>query len=244
MQVQDVMTQYVISVAPDDTIAHAIRMMLQEHISGLPVIDASAQLVGVVTEGDLLRRAETGTCRKRPRWLAFLTSPGRMAEEYMHTHGRKVSDVMTADPITVTEETSLTETVALMESHQVKRLPVMRDDKVVGIVSRANLLHALASLAGGEKLGSADDKTIREKILAELYREKWAPMSMLNIIVRKGVVDLWGNITDERERQALIVAAENVPGVKRVNDHVVWIDPTTGMVLGAPGETGELSKTG
>jgi len=239
MQVQDVMTQYVISVSPDDTIAHAIRLMLQEHISGLPVIDADGRLVGVVTEGDFLRRAETGTQRKRPRWLAFLTSPGRMAEEYVHAHSRKVGDVMTDEPLTVTEETPLTDAVALMEKRRVKRLPVMRNDKVVGIVSRANLLHALASLAVAEKAGSADDKTIRETILAELHKENWAPTAMLNIVVRNGVVDLWGTITDERERQALIVAAENVPGVKRVNDHVAWVEPTTGTVFEPPQDEAE-----
>jgi len=244
MQVQDVMTQYVISVAPDDTIARAIRLMLQERVSGLPVIDAAGNLVGIVTEGDFLRRAETGTQRKRPRWLAFLTSPGRMAEEYVQTHGRKVGEVMTTDPVTVTEETSLTDAVALMEKRRVKRLPVVRGGKVVGIVSRANLLHALASIAGEAKPDRADDKTIREKILAELDKEQWAPIAMLNVVVRNGVVDLWGTITDERERRALIVAAENVPGVKRVNDHVVWIEPTSGVVFDPPSEVVELPKAG
>ena len=128
MQVQDVMTQYVISVSPDDTIAHAVRLMLQEHISGLPVIDADGRLVGVVTEGDFLRRAETGTQRKRPRWLAFLTSPGRMAEEYVHAHSRKVGDVMTDEPLTVTEETPLTDAVAEINRYRSGRVILMNDE--------------------------------------------------------------------------------------------------------------------
>jgi osmotically-inducible protein OsmY len=126
--------------------------------------------------------------------------------------------------------------VTLMEKRRIKRLPVMRGQKVVGIVSRANLLHALASLASEAKPGWADDKSIRDRILAEFAKEKWAPTGMLNVVVRDGVADIWGTITDERERQALIVAAENVPGVKRVNDHVAWIEPTTGTIFGAAGE--------
>ena len=242
MEVQDVMTQHVISVEPNDTVARAIRLMLQERVSGLPVINAGGRLVGIVTEGDFLRRAETGTQRKRPRWLEFLVGPGRMADEYVHTHGRKVSEVMTAEPTAVTEETALTDAVALMQKHRIKRLPVMRGEKVVGIISRANLLHALASLATDAKPSKPDDKTIRKLILAELEKEKWAPTGLLNVTVKDGVVDIWGTITDERERQALIVAAENISGVKRVNDHLAWIEPNTGVVFGPPGESVEMTK--
>ena len=241
MQVQDVMTKHVISVEPTDTIARAIRLMLQERVSGLPVIDAAGTLVGIVTEGDFLRRAETGTQRRRPRWLEFLVGPGRMADEYVHTHARKVSEVMTVEPATVTEQTALADAVKLMEKRRIKRLPVMKGQKVIGIISRANLLHALASLAGEAKADNTDDKTIRDRILAELENEKWAPTGMLSVVVRDGVVDIWGTITDERERQALIVAAENVPGVKRVNDHVAWIEPTSGVVFEPPGELPKAS---
>lgn len=244
MQVQDVMTQYVISVEPEDTIARAIRLMLQERVSGLPVIDSAGHLVGVVTEGDFLRRAETGTQRRRPRWLEFLTGPGRMADEYVQTHSRKVGDVMTADPVTVTEDTPLAEAVALMEKHRIKRLPVLRGDKVIGIVSRANLLHALASLAGEAKPRIVGDNAIREQILAEFAKEQWAPTGLINVVVRDGVVDLWGAITDERERQALIVAAENVPGVKRVNDHLAWIEPMSGVVFEPSEESTRQDVTG
>lgn len=242
MKVREVMTQGVISVEPGDTVARAIRLMLQKHVSGLPVIDAAGRLVGIVTEGDFLHRIETGTQRRRPRWLELLAGPGPMADEYVHSHGRKISEVMTTDLVTVDEETSLQAAVSLMEKRRVKRLPVVRGDKVVGIVSRANLLHALVSRAGEIKPGSADDTSIRERILAELAKEKWAPTALLNVVVHDGVVDIWGTITDERERQALVVAAENVPGVKQVNDHVAWIEPMSGMILEPPGETAALPK--
>ena len=241
MEAQDVMTQFVISVGPDDLISKAVRVMLQHEISGVPVLDVEKRLVGMITEGDLLRRAETGTTRKRPRWLEFFVGPGKLADEYVHSHGRKVSEVMTHDPISVTEETPLEEVVSLMEKRRIKRVPVLRSTKVVGIVSRANLLHALARVAGEVKSTSADDKTIRQKLLDSLNKERWAPVGALDVSVRDGVVDLWGSITDERERAALIVAAENTVGVRAVRDHLAWIDPTTGVALLPPKDVTQQS---
>jgi CBS domain-containing protein len=231
MKARDVMTSPVISVEPDASIWQAVRIMLQRHISGLPVIDQKGGLVGIVTEGDFLRRAETGTQRRRPRWLEYLIGPGRLADEYTRSHGRKVSEIMTADPLTITEDTSLDEIVRLMEKRQIKRLPVVRDQQVVGIVSRANLVHALASVARDIKPTSAGDQAIRDRILAELASQSWAPVALVDVIVRDGVVELWGMITDERERKAIVVAAENAPGVKVVNDHLAWVDAISGMVL-------------
>jgi CBS domain-containing protein len=223
MKVKDVMTSPVVSVEPDSSVLQAVRIMLQRHISGLPVIDKEGRLVGIVTEGDFLRRAETGTQRQRPRWLEFLLGPGRLAEEYTRSHGRKILDIMTAEPVTVTEEEPLDAVVQLMEKRQIKRLPVMRGGEVVGIVSRANLVHALAGFARDAKPGSPGDQAIRDRIMAELAGQSWAPVSLINVIVTDGVVELWGNITDERERQAIIVAAENAPDVKAVKDHLEWI---------------------
>ena len=234
MKAKDVMTKSVVSVDPTATVMQAVRLMLQKRISGLPVIDASGNLVGMVTEGDLLRRAETGTERRRPRWLEFVLGPGRLADDYVRSHGRTVAEVMTHEPKTVAEDTPLDAIVRRMEKNRIKRLPVVRGKRVVGIVSRANLLHALASLAPTAKAPAPTDAGIRERLLAELERQKWAPLGALNVIVRDGAVELWGTITDERERQALIVAAENVPGVKSVRDHVAWVEPTSGMVVYSP----------
>jgi CBS domain-containing protein len=242
MNVKEVMTSPVISVPSDGSISQAIELMLQRRISGLPVLDKDGRLVGIVTEGDFLRRAETGTQRKRPRWLEFLIGPGRLADEYTRTHGRKVQDVMTADPVAVTEETPIEEVVQTMEKHAIKRLPVMRGDDLVGIVSRANLLHALAGVARDIKPTTTSDQAIREALLAELARQTWAPAALINVIVKDGVVELWGTITDERERQAVVVAAENVPGVKGVRDHLVWIDATSGLVIYSPDDEARRAK--
>jgi len=229
MKAHDIMTWGAITVEPEATVTRAVRLMLQNKISGLPVVDAKGQLVGMVTEGDFLRRGEIGTERRRPRWLEFLLGPGKLAAEYVQAAGQKVEEIMTSEPRTITPETPLEEVVSLMERHRIKRLPVVQDGKLVGIVSRANLLHALASVAREVKAPAGDDAVIRERILAECAKQPWAPH--INVVVRDGVVGLWGVITDERERKAFIVAAENVAGVKAVHDHLAWIEPTSGMVI-------------
>ena len=229
MQVKDIMTQNVISVQADEPIVKAARLMLQNRISGLPVVDREGELVGIVTEGDFLRRSEIGTQRRRPRWLEFIVGPGRLADEYVHASGRKVDEIMTPDPSVVTENDSLETVVELMQRRHIKRLPVMRGGRMVGIVSRANLMHALASIVRDQQAPAADDSAIRAVVLAELGKLPWA--SQTNVVVKGGVVELWGTILDERERQACIVTAENVAGVKQVHDHLVWVEPMSGMAL-------------
>ncbi len=234
MKVVDVMTREVVSISPDASVMEAVRLMLQHKISGLPVVDAAGDLQGVLTEGDFLRRAETGTERKHSRVIEFLLGPGRLATDYVHASGRKVSEVMTPDVRTVTEDEPLEKVVHLMERYRIKRVPVVRGAKVVGMVTRANLMRALASLALAENPVAADDAAIRERLLAELKRQPWAPVGLIDVVVKDGVVKLSGALTDERERQAIRIAAENIPGVKKVEDHLVWIEPNTGVVVEAP----------
>jgi CBS domain-containing protein len=236
MRTGDIMTRTVLSVRPETTILEAARLMLLHEISGLPVVDSDGHIVGIVTEGDFLRRAETGTRRQRSRWVEFFIGPGRLAEDYVRTRGRRVEDVMTQPVHVIDEDTPLSDVVELMERHRIKRLPVLRDRKVVGIVTRANLLHALASLAEEIKPTLADDKTIRERLLTELNQERLAPSGLVDIIVRNGTVELWGTILDERKRRALILAAENLPGVKAVRDHLVYVEPISGVTFGPPEE--------
>ena len=229
MQVRDVMTRNVISVTADETVLEAAGTMLQNRISGLPVVDADGNLIGMVTEGDFLRRGEIGTERRRPKWLEFLVGPGRLAEEYVHASGRKVEAVMTVNPVTVTEYNSLETVVELMERRRIKRLPVLCDGKVVGIVSRANLMHALVSLARNAQAPTGDDSAARDRVLAAFGKQPWAPQ--INVVVKNGVAELWGTIMDERERRACVVTAENVAGVNEVHDHLVWVEPMSGMAF-------------
>jgi len=240
MRAHQIMTRSVLSVTPDATILEAANVMLRWHVSGLPVIDAAGKLVGIVSEGDFLRRSEIGTQRKRGRWLKFLLGAGKAATDFVHENGRKITEVMTRDPLTITEDTPLEAIVALMEKNSVKRLPVTRGDRVVGIVSRANLLQAVASLSREIPDPTADDDHIRNRIIDALGRNDWCPQG-LGVIVRDGVVHLNGIITDERSRQAAIVGAENIAGVKKVHDHLCWIDPMSGLYVIAPEDEG-LSK--
>jgi CBS domain-containing protein len=219
----------------------AANLMLQKHISGLPVVDATGKLVGMLSEGDFVRRGEIGTQRKRGRFLKFILGPGRVAADFVHEHGRRVSEIMTSEPlVTVSEETPLERIVALMEKNSIKRVPVMRDGKIVGMVSRSNLLQAVASLAHDVPDPTADDDHIRSRITNTLEKNDWCPLG-LNVVVRHGIVHLSGVINEERSRQAAIVAAENVSGVKKVHDHLCWVEPMSGMFLEAPEET-QLAK--
>ncbi len=242
MRAHQIMTRSVISVTPDTTVVEAANIMLQRHVSGLPVVDEKGKLVGVVSEGDFIRRSEIGTQRKRGRWLRFILGPGKSASDFVHEHGRKVSEVMTEQPLTITEDTALAEIVDLMERNNVKRLPVVRGDKVVGIVSRANLLQAVASLARQVPDPTADDDHIRNRIIDALEKTDWCPFG-LNVIVRDGIVHLSGVITEERARQAAVVATENVEGVKKVHDHLCWVDTMSGVYLNSP-EDEDMAKTG
>src|SRR6516225_9989113 len=168
MIASDVMTRNVISVPPDATVAEAVELMLERGISGLLVVDAAGTLAGIVTEGDLLRRDELGTGRRRSWWLRLIASPGRQAADFTRTHGRKVADVMTHDIVSVDAKAPLEEIVALMEEHRIKRVPVLDGDHVVGVVSRADLLRALAAAAREHAAVAADDRTTREQILDTL----------------------------------------------------------------------------
>ena len=230
MKARDVMTRNVVSISPVATVLEAAQMMLEHRISGLPVVEGG-KLVGMLSEGDFLRRQETQTQRRRSRWLQFLIGPGRMAEEYTHTHGNKVSEVMTTALQTATEDTSLEDVVRLMEKHHIKRVPVVRGDRIVGIITRANLMHAIVGLARGAKPVTASDAAIREQLMKIMEEETWAPAAMVDVQVHDGVVELWGTILDERQRDALTVAAENVAGVKAVKDHLAWVEPFSGTVV-------------
>ena len=233
MNVADVMTRKVISVTPETTIAEAARLMLRHRISGLPVVDQEERVVGVVTEGDLLRRTETGTERGHARWLEFLIAPGRLAADYARANARKAGEVMSTDVVAVAPQDSLAEVVRLMEHHHIKRLPVIEKGRAVGIVSRANLVRALVRNLPKPAAGAAggSDDEIRRRILAEIAKQPWGPRASVDVRVARGVVELYGTITDERERTALQILAENAPGVKTVEDHLVWVEPVSGLVI-------------
>jgi CBS domain-containing protein len=230
MNATDLMTRSVVSIRPDASVLDAARLMLYHKVSGLPVVEAGGTLVGIITEGDFMRRAEIGAERRRPPWIEFFTPPGRLAEEYVHASGRKVHEVMSTELHTVTEEAPLPEIARLMEDRGIKRVPVVQGREVVGIVSRADLLRAVISLESDPLAASGDDANIHQRLLADLKKQPWAvPLSMIQFTVRDGAVEFFGVVRDERQRNALRVAAENIPGVKKVADQSLRVEPVIGM---------------
>lgn len=234
MLAKDVMTWNVVTARPEHTVLSTVRKMIDHGISGMPVIDASRHVVGIISEADLLRRAELGTERPpRSAWRRFLAGPGKLAEDYVRSHGRKVGEIMTTPVETVTETTPLEDIVATMEKKRIKRVPVVRDGKLIGIVSRMDILRAFTEHLMEEvtapvgKVSDFDLTHAVERAIAHVPGHH-----RLTVEVENGVVTLDGVIFDNRERKALIVAAENVPGIKDVKDNVAYIEPATAMMPG------------
>jgi CBS domain-containing protein len=221
MRAADIMTSEVTTVHEDASVQSVARLLAERGISAVPVVDDQKRVIGMVSEGDLLHRAETGTERRRSWWLDMLASTDKLAGDYVKSHSGRVQDVMTLNVVSVTETTTVADIAVLLETNRIKRVPVLRDGKLVGIVSRANLVRAVAMTIDEQPSASeTDDRSIRDKLLAELKAQRWAEVSPANVTVRDGVVHLWSSYCSEQEKRALVVAAESVPGVRRVEDHM------------------------
>ncbi len=219
MKAGDVMTLAVFTVKPTTSVRDLARLFMERRISAVPVVDDQRKIVGIVSEGDLVHRSEISTQRRHPWWLVLMAGDEGLAGDYIKAHAKKVGDIMTRKVITAGPDTPLHEIAAMLEKHGIKRLPIVRDGQLVGIVSRANLVQAIAT--SGSKLNiPLSDTVIREKLLSHLNTQSWAHTALLNATVSGGVVDLWGFIESDMERKAIRVAAEATPGVHAVNDHM------------------------
>jgi len=228
MKAADVMVPKVITVGVDATIGEVADTLLSHHISGAPVVGEKGELVGIVSEGDLMRRPETGTERRPSWWLALLSSDRASATEYIKSHSRKVADVMTRNVISAAPDTSLGDIAALLERNRIKRVPILEAGRLVGIVTRANILQALASATKKLlSLANADDSDLRKKVVARLSAEPWRP-TMLTVTVQDGSVDLWGLVHSAEEKKAARLAAELTPGVRAVVDNIIVQPPGSG----------------
>ena len=223
MHAIDVMVRDVITVHPDTDVAQAVALLSKHDVSALPVVDATGHLLGVISEADLLRRVEIGTDKHRPWWMEAVTGASVLAEEFAKSHGKKVGELMTAEVVSATEDTSLAEIATLFERHRIKRVPITRDGKLVGVVSRSNLIQALASVVGRTNGAETEDadRAIRRELLVRLEGQTWTGFGGRNIIVSHGVVHVWGLVDSEAERKALTALAEGVPGVARVSDEMI-----------------------
>jgi CBS domain-containing protein len=221
MEARDVMVSPVITVGEDATVREVARLLIAKRISAVPVVNSAGKLVGIVTEADLMHRAEAGTERPYSWWVHFLSGDRPIAEEYVKSHAVKVKDIMIRDVKTAAPETPLYEIAELLEENHIKRVPIVsKGGDLVGIVSRANIIQAVASARPKLEI-SLPDATIRRRLLDELKQQPWAHTHKLNVTVTNGVIDLWGFVESETERQAITVAAEAIPGVTVVNDHLM-----------------------
>jgi CBS domain-containing protein len=218
----DVMTTDVITVSSETTIRDVATLLHSKRISGVPVVDAAGNILGIVTEGDLVIREAIVGEHRRSWWLALFDDPTVLARDYAKTHGRIARDVMTTSVISVGPAATLPEIAKTLERHRIKRVPVVNDNKLIGIITRSNLLQALAA-ADVSRPVMHDDRAIREQLLAELQKQPWVHMALKNVVVQDGVVSLWGMVSTDDERRALRIAAENVPGVKGVEDQLTSI---------------------
>ena len=235
LQARDIMTSPVETVGPEARIDAVIGLMVAGRLSGVPVVTTTGAIAGIVTEGDLLHRVETGTeqgaSRKHMNFLELLMGGGEEITQYIRSHSRRVSDIMTEKVITVTGDTPLPEVIRLMEQHRIRRVPVEQGGRLIGIVSRSDLVAALGRrLAAIEPPGATSDAEIEARIHAALDAAAWFAQSNVDLRVDAGIATLEGVIHDERLRTAIRVAVETVPGVISVEDKVVFVEPMTGSI--------------
>jgi CBS domain-containing protein len=221
MKASDVMVCNVITVSPDATVQQVADLLLQNRISAVPVVSAGGEILGIVSEGDLINRPETETSHRKSWWLDALASNETLAGEYVRSHSRKVADVMTTEVIWAAPDTPVSEVAALLEKNRIKRVPIIDNGRLVGIVSRANLLQGLASLGRKAPQARPDDAAIRDKVMAKLNHERWAKPALISVTVLDGTVDLWGIVESPAEKKAVHVLAEVTPGVRAVNDNLI-----------------------
>jgi CBS domain-containing protein len=231
MQAKDIMTPCAIAVSPDTPIYAIARALAEYRISGVPVVDGG-KVVGIVSEGDLMRRPELGTDKsRRSWWLEMLMDETELAKEFVKTHGKLARDVMSSPVVSVNEDTPVADVAATLEKHHIKRVPVLRDGRLVGIISRANLVQCLAASGGRdiERPTAASDEEIRQRLIETLEKQPWASVHNTSVFVRNGVVELWGFVESEDEKRATRIAAEEIPGVKQVIDHRALRPVTVGI---------------
>ena len=224
MKAMDVMVREVITVSPDDDVADAVQLLADYDVSALPVVDDDENVVGIISEADLVHREEIGTEKHRPWWLEAVTPASTLAGEFAKSHGRRVAEIMSTDVVSASEDTPLGAIATLLERHRIKRVPILRSGKLVGIVSRSNLIQALASSqarVGAAGSGADADRRIRLELLDRLEDQDWTDFGERNVIVSDGIVHMWGLVGSPQEHKALLALAEGVPGVVSVSDEMI-----------------------
>ncbi len=230
MKAFEMMTKNPVTVSPTTPVSEIAAALVRHRISALPVVTTDNDVIGIVSESDLVRRAEAGTERKRGWWLEIFIDANTMAREYVKAHGLKAQDVMARPVVSVPENAELADVANLLEAHRIKRLPVLRSGKLVGIISRADVVRALAQLKPGAKAAAPDDGALQKAIMEKLRAASWLDATYINLTVSGRVVELWGFVSSDEQRKAARIMAEEVGGVLRVADHLRVGVPWTAIV--------------
>ena len=221
MNARDVMVRDVITVGPNDDAVEAAAHMVEHDISAMPVIDDNRKIIGILSEADLIRREELGTEKRRAWWLEAVMPAGTLASDYARSHGRKVAEVMSQRVVTANADATLAEIAALLERNRIKRVPIVEDGRLIGVVSRSNLIQALASAPATAQKDIQADRALRLEVLARLREQSWTGFGERNILVTNGVVHVWGLVDSPEEHKALLALSESVPGVRSVADEMI-----------------------
>ena len=229
MRAKDIMTESIVCVNVKETVFDAAELLLGAGVSAAPVVNDQGNVLGIVSEADLIHRAEIATTPRKSWLQRLLGGEATAARDFVSTHARKVADVMTREVVTASDDATLVELVELIEKHRVKRIPIVRDNKLVGVVSRANLLGALLSREPEAAVEPTDDNQLRQAVVDAFDKQPWKSRWPVNVVVSDGAVHLWGFVESEDVRKAYRVAAENVPGVKKVRSHLRSIPATVGL---------------
>jgi CBS domain-containing protein len=227
MQAKDIMTRDVVTVPPSASVREAAKLMTERRLSGLPVVTSDGRPVGMLTASDLLHRVETGTERRQSWFSGFFTNPDEMARQYAKAHGLKAHEVMSRHVITVRDDASLSEVAEVLDRNGLKRVPVVRDGVLVGIISRSDLVRVLSQTSIGQPVASSDDAALQHAIWQEIRKQKWLDSGYVNVIVKDGVVEAWGMIPSQDQRNALLVLIEEAAGTAKVEDHLTIGTPNT-----------------
>ncbi|MEG2430183.1 MAG: CBS domain-containing protein [Acinetobacter sp.] len=231
MKACEIMTLHPVTVTEETPVREIVERLLQLRISGMPVINEKGEMTGMVTEGDLLRRKELGTEVKRPHWLAVMLSTGKLAREYTHSHASFAKEIMTPDPVSVAPDLDIENVVELMEKHHIKRVPVVQEGKLLGIITRVDIIRALQRSWVAPAPYSISDEMLRQRILDKIADQPWVLPGKIHVEVKDGLVSLYGRILDEAVRGALITLAEEANNGNKVWDHLIYVEPLTGLFL-------------
>jgi CBS domain-containing protein len=229
MEAQEVMTRDVVTVGPDATVGEIAALLVRHRISAVPVVSGDQQLIGIVTQTDLAHRSETGTEKRRKWWLEVFADPDVKAREYVKSHGRSARDIMTRFVVSVPQNASLGEVADVLDSQRIRQVPVVSKGRIVGMISRADIVRKLAETKAAASDARPDNSALQKAIWDQIKAQPWLKAALVNLSVQDGVVELWGAVDSSEQRQALRVLVEGVDGVRSVEDHVSLLPAVVGV---------------